>query len=113
MAYDEALASRIRKALAKQQGVTERAMFGGICFMVRGNMCCGTLKQDLVVRLGPERYEQALAKRHVRPMNFTGRPLRGFVFVAPDGVKTQRALASWVGQGLKYIQTLPARPNKK
>lgn len=113
MAAKEELASRIRKVLAKQRGVTEQAMFGGICFMIRGHMCCGTLKQNLVVRLGPERYEHALAKPHVRPMNFTGRPLRGFVFVGPQGTHTQRALAYWIEQGIAYVQTLPAKPKLK
>jgi TfoX/Sxy family transcriptional regulator of competence genes len=109
MAYDEALAGRIRAFLARRQGVTERKMFGGVAFMLRGNMCCGALKKDLVVRVGPEYYPKALARPHVRPMDFTGRPLKGFVYVGPAGYRTDRALTRWIELGADYVASLPKK----
>lgn len=98
MVYDEKLADRIHKMLAKQKGLTKKKMFGGITFMLNGNMCCGVLKSDLVVRIGPKNYENALAEPHVRPMDFTGQPLKGLVFVDPAGYQTDEDLAKWVKQ---------------
>ena len=109
MAYDEELAERIRRALAGRQGVSEKKMFGGIAFMLRGNMCCGIVRDDLMVRVGPERYEEALARPHARPMDFTGRPMRGMVYVTPEGCRTDEALKRWVEQGLNFAATLPAK----
>jgi len=80
MAFDERLAQRIRQILKGARGVTEKRMFGGLCFLVRGKMCCGVERDHLVVRVGPEQYERALSKPHARPMDFTGRPLKGFVY---------------------------------
>ena len=109
MAYDEELAERIRRALAGRQGVSEKKMFGGIAFMLRGNMCCGIVRDDLMVRVGPERHEEALAQPHARPMDFTGRPMRGMVYVTPEGCRTDEALKRWVEQGLNFAATLPAK----
>ena len=109
MAYDEKLADRIRNLLARRKGFSERKMFGGISFMLRGNMCCGVNNDDLVVRVGPERYDEALADPHARPMDFTGRPLRGFVFVASGGYRTEKALAKWVRQATDFVESLPAK----
>jgi TfoX/Sxy family transcriptional regulator of competence genes len=109
MAYNGKLADRIRKVLAGQQGLSERKMFGGIAFMLRGKMCCGVVKDDLVVRVGPKLYEEALAEAHARPMDFTGRPLRGFVFIAPAGHKTDQALAKWVRRAVKFARSLPPK----
>ncbi len=92
MVYDEKLADRIRKMLTTRKGLVEKKMFGGITFMLNGNMCCGVVKNNLVVRIGPERYEKVLAEPHVQPMDFTGRPLRGFVFVGPGGYQTDEDL---------------------
>ena len=109
MAYDERLAQRMRKLLAKQPGVTERRMFGGLALMVRGNMCCGILKDELMVRVGPEQYEEALAQSGTRPMDFTGRPMKGMIFVDPNGCKTEKALAKWIERGLAFAGSLPAK----
>ena len=109
MAYDERLAQRVRKMLAKQPGVTERQMFGGIAFMVQGNMCCGVHKADLIVRVGPQQYEQALAEPGARPMDLTGRALKGFVFVDPAVFGSDRGLARWVKRGLGFATALPAK----
>lgn len=109
MAYDEKLADRVRKALAGRKGLSEKEMFGGIAFMLRGNMCCGVVKDDLVIRIGLERYENALLQPHARPMDLTGRPLTGFVFVGPTGYKTDKALAKWVKQAVEFALTLPRK----
>jgi TfoX/Sxy family transcriptional regulator of competence genes len=106
MSYDEKLADRIRRAVGSKRGVTEKQMFGGIAFLLRGKMFCGVLKKDLMVRVGPERYEEALASRHVRPMDFTGRPMKGYVYVAPAGTAKQTAIDKWVGLGAAFVTTL-------
>ena len=107
MAYDEKLADRVRGALAGRRRITEKKMFGGIAFLLGGHMCCGVLKEDLVVRVGPERYAAAISRPHARPMDFTGRPISGFVFVGPRGVKTRAALSVWLRQAAEYASTLP------
>ncbi len=112
MAYDETLAERIRQALTGTRGVTERRMFGGICFMLGGNMTCGLVGDTLMLRVGPEAYESCLALPHVREMDFTGRPLRGYIYVAPAGLKTDRNLASWLDRALRFARTLPVKQSK-
>lgn len=109
MAYDEKLADQVRKVLARRKDLTEKKMFGGIAFMLRGHMCCGVVNEELVVRVGPERYEKALSQPQARPMDFTGRPLKGFVFVSPNGYKTGKALAKWVRQAVQFVMTLPRK----
>ncbi len=115
MVYDEKLAGRVRKLLARRKGFDEKKMFGGLCFMLKGKMVCGVLKEDLVLRVGPESYKKALSHRHVRPMDFTGRPLKGFVFVGPGGCRTEKPLSSWIAGAVEYASTLPRnskRPKK-
>ena len=112
MAYDEQLATRVRSALDGLEGLCERKMFGGLAFMVHGNMACGVEGDRLMVRVGPERYEEALGKPHVTLMDFTGRPMKGFVFVAPEGTGTETALKDWVEMGVQFAQTLPPKPAK-
>ena len=85
MAYDEGLADRIRKSLGLDALLSERKMFGGLCFMVNGNMAFGIVGEDLMVRVGPERYDEALSRPFAREMDFNGRPMRGFVYVEPEG----------------------------
>lgn len=109
MAQREALAERLRQIFAGVDGVSERAMFGGVAFMVNGNMSCGTAKDGLVVRVGPQLYEDALLRPHAVPMDFTGRVMRGFVFVKPPGYKADAALKSWVDLSLSFVNTLPAK----
>jgi hypothetical protein len=106
--YDHELAERIRAALAGKRGITEKEMFGGLAFLLRGRMFCGITKEALMARIGPDRYDKALAKPHVRPMDFTGRPMKGYVFVDAPGVRTQRSLAAWVMQCLEFVSTLDA-----
>lgn len=109
MAYDEELAERVRDALALREDVTEQRMFGGIAFMLAGNMACGVLGDDLIVRVGPEGHERALAEPHVRPFDFTGRPSKGIVFVSPAGIASNEALAGWVEAGADFAASLPAK----
>ena len=109
MAYDEKLAERVRRALTPREGISEKKMFGGIAFMLRGNMCCGIVRDQLMVRVGPERYDDALARPHARPMDFTGRAMRGMVYVEPEGCRTDNALKSWVERGLAFAAALPPK----
>lgn len=110
MAYDEKLADRVRDLLERRRGISERKMFGGLAFMVNGNMACGILGKDLMVRVGPDEYDRALQRSGARPMTFTGRPMRGMVYVDPDGCRRASSLKSWVEQGLSYARSLPAKP---
>jgi TfoX/Sxy family transcriptional regulator of competence genes len=106
--YDQQLAGRIRK-IFRRGAVTEKAMFGGLAFLLEGRMCCGILNDDLVVRVGPERYEDALREADVRPMDFTGRPMKGYVFVGSRATNDEASLAAWVGRGADFVSTLPGR----
>jgi TfoX/Sxy family transcriptional regulator of competence genes len=103
MAYDEKLANRVRKLLAGRTDVVEKKMFGGLCFMVNGAMCCGLTQTEFLVRVGPAQFDDALARPHTRPMDFTGRPSKGTVYVAAAGLRTDKALAEWVGRGLQFV----------
>ena len=106
MAYDEDLADRIRQAVGPRADVTEKTMFGGIAFLLDGKMFVGIVKDDLMVRVGPERYEAALREANVRPMDFTGRPMNGYVFVGPKGSRTEKSVRRWVDQGAAFVATL-------
>jgi TfoX/Sxy family transcriptional regulator of competence genes len=112
MAFDEGLADRARAALGDVRGVTEIRMFGGLCFTVRGNMAVGVTGGELMVRLAPEDGEAALAQSGVRPMDFTGKPMKGFIYVAAQGVKTDRMLKKWVSQGVAFASSLPPKKPK-
>lgn len=103
MAFDEKLADRVRRLLADKKGLSERKMFGGLAFMLRGKMCCGVLNDDLVARIGTGGYEKALKERHVRPMDFTGRAMRGYVYVGRNGTKTDRALKKWLDRSSGFV----------
>jgi TfoX/Sxy family transcriptional regulator of competence genes len=108
MAYDEQLAARVRALLADRTDVSERRMFGGLTFMVGGNMSCGVNGDELIVRLDPEREEEALARPHARPMDLTGRRMRGFITVHPDGLKG-RQLDHWVQEAIARAESLPPK----
>jgi TfoX/Sxy family transcriptional regulator of competence genes len=109
VAYDEKLAERIRGVLDGRPGVSERKMFGGIAFMVGGNMACGIVRDELMARVGPDAYEDALAQPHARPMEFTGRPMKGMVYVGVAGIAKDSDLASWVERGAAYAASLPPK----
>jgi hypothetical protein len=109
MAYDEKLAERVRAALGEPPGLVEKKMFGGIGYMVMGNMACGVNQDDLIVRVGSEAYEEALAEPHTEEFDMTGRPMRGWVVVLPEGVSSDREMAAWVQRGLAFALTLPPK----
>ena len=108
MAYDERLAARVRALLASRTDVSERKMFGGLTFMIGGNMCCGVNGEELIVRLDPGREDEVLARPHARPMDFTGRRMRGFITVHPDGL-TGTDLDRWVREAVARAESLPPK----
>ena len=109
MAFDETLAQRVRDALSDQPGITERRMFGGLAFMLHGNMCCCVNQSSLMTRVGPDAYTAALAQPHAGLMDLTGRPMPGWVLVAPDGLATDAGLSEWIGRATAFTATLPAK----
>ena len=109
MAYDEGLAERVREALGELPGLVEKKMFGGVGFMVRGNMASGVHKDALIVRVGPERYEEEVKRPHTRPFDITGRPMKGWVMVRPEGYESDEDLQNWVEQGVDFSLTLPPK----
>jgi hypothetical protein len=109
MPYNEGLAQRVRASLAEHDAVDEKKMFGGLAFMLNGNMCCGIIRDDLMVRVGPEQYADALAQLHVRELDFTGRPMRGMIVVSADGLSSDADLAAWVRRGVAFVSGLPAK----
>lgn len=112
MAYDEALAERIRTVLADRDDVREQKMFGGIAFMVGERMAVGVIREDLMVRVGPEAHDEALERPHTRPMDFSGRPMRGMVYVAPAGVARDEDLARWVRDAAAHAAAQPPKTAK-
>ena len=106
MAYDQTLADRVRKVLSRQPDVTGKEMFGGICFLLSGRMCCGVVGKDLMVRVAKERYEMLLSERHARPMDFTGRPMTGMIYVAPKGIREDGDLRRWVAEAIRLVRSL-------
>ena len=109
MAYDEGLAQRIREHLEERDDVREKKMFGGLAFLVAGNMSCGVVADELMVRVGPDAYEDALALPHCREMDFTGKPMRGLVYVGVAGIEDDGDLGAWVERGVAFASSLPAK----
>ena len=109
MPYSADLATRVRDSLQGQPCLTERKMFGGIAFMLHGHMCCGVINADLVLRLGAEGADEALGQPFTRPMDFTGRPMNGYVYVAPGGTATAAALHAWVRRAVLFADSLPPK----
>jgi TfoX/Sxy family transcriptional regulator of competence genes len=109
MAYDEGLAHRIRETLVDQPGLAEKKMFGGIAFLINGNMACGVSGEEIMVRVGPERYDSAVGQPHTRPFDMTGRPMKGWVMVAPEGYEADEDLEEWVQQGVNFALSLPPK----
>lgn len=112
MAYDEGLAERVREVVQSRTGITERKMFGGLAFMSHGHMFIGILGGTLMVRVGPREYPHALLKPHVREMDFTGRPMKGYVLVESDGFESDAALESWVNMSYEFASSLPPKAPK-
>lgn len=114
MAYDEHLANRIRRALGDRDDLSERQMFGGLAFLCRGRMCCGIVGADLTVRVPVEEFDAVIRRPHARPMDFTGKPLKGFAYVSPPGFRTAAALRKWLapGQRVAEAKAVEARPRR-
>src|SRR5438874_13767431 len=109
MAFDEALAERIRQLLARRKNVEEKKMFGCICFFINGNALAGVWKDRLIARLGPDEEETALLEPHVRAFDITGKPMRNWVAVEPEGVKDDDQLKDWIERAMKFVKKLPAK----
>jgi TfoX/Sxy family transcriptional regulator of competence genes len=113
MAYDEGLAERIRGILSEHRAISEKRMFGGVAFMVESRMFVGIVKEDLMVRVGPEAHDALVRAPHARVMDFTGRPMRGFLFVAPPGYEADADLERWVERSLSFVTAMPKQRARK
>ena len=109
MAFSEELAERIRRRLARRKGIEEKKMFGGIGFLLNGNLLVGVWKDSLIARLGPEQGEEALPEPHVKEFDITGRPMKGWVLVEPEGVTSDDQLKGWLQRAVKFVGKLPAK----
>mgnify|MGYP006001413201 CR=1 FL=1 len=109
MPYDPGLAERLREQFQDRPDLVEKKMFGGLCFMVAGNMCCGIVGDTLMCRVGPEQYQDCLLQPHAREMDFTGKTLKGMVYVAPEGIESDQDLAAWISRCLHFVGSLPAK----
>lgn len=109
MPYDEGLAQRIREILEDYRGIAEKKMFGGMAFMLNGNMLCGIIGEDFIARLGTSDYEVYLKKAHTRKFDFTGKPMKGFVVVSPKGYEDDSDLSFWVKTCISFANSLPQK----
>ncbi len=109
MPYDETLATRVRPLMSRRKGFAEKKMFGGIGYLLNGNMCCGVWKEFLILRVGPDAYELALAEPFVKEFDITGRPMRGWIMVEPGGIEDADDLKSWIKQAAKFASALPTK----
>ena len=109
IAFDEALAARIREDLARKKSIDEKKMFGGVSFLLNGNMLVGVWKDSLIVRQGPDGYEDALAQSYVREFDITGKPMKGWVIVDAEGIEDDDQLAEWIERAVKFVTTLPRK----
>jgi hypothetical protein len=109
MAFDEALAARIRTALARKKGIEEKKMFGGLCFLLHGHMLVGVWKHSLIARIGQEQADEAMLEPHVKAMDITGKPMKGWVMVAAEGVTEEAAVREWVARAIKFVGKLPGK----
>jgi len=109
MAYDEGLAQRVREQLQEAPGYVEKKMFGGVCYLLDGNMACGILNEDLIVRVGAERYEASLQLPHTRKFDITGKPMKGWIMVSHDGHAADDDLSDWLQRGISFASSLPPK----
>ena len=109
MAYDEGLAERLREYFQGRSDVEVKKMFGGICFMVSNHMCCGIVNNTLMARVGPRHYEECLNRKHAKEMDFTGKAMKGMVYVSPEGIEDDSELVSWVGICESFVNSLPPK----
>ena len=109
VAFDEKLARRVRKLLSHEPSLVEKRMFGGLAFMANGHLCCGVLNGKLVLHVGRDEYEQLLSRPHACHMDFTGRPMRGLLYVRPSGFRTSHQLRAWIQRSLRFVSSLPSK----
>ena len=109
MAYDEKLAQRVRSLVGSRKAVSEREQFGGVAFLIRGNVACGIIGKELLVRVGPDRHEEAMKSKGARAFSLTGRPSRGWIIVRPAGLASAATLKKWIQMGVDFAKTLPAK----
>ena len=109
MAYDEGLAQRVREIIEEQIGFNEKKMFGGVCYLLNGNMACGILNDNLIVRVGPKKYEDSLKLPSTRKFDITGKPMKGWVMVSSDACETDKDLFKWVHKGVHCALSLPPK----
>jgi len=112
MAYDEGLAERIRDHFRDRRDIEEKKMFGGLCFMISNHMCCGIVGEVLMARVGPENYEKCLGKKYASEMDFTGKALKGMVYVLPGGIDSDASLGEWLDTCVKFVLSLPPKKKK-
>jgi len=109
MAYDDGLAQRIRELLEEREDYSEKKMFGGLCFLLGRNMCTGVVGEELMVRVGPDTYDKCLKLKHAREMDFTGRAMKGMIYVRVEGIESDKDLAQWVQRGADFAGSLPPK----
>src|SRR5262245_48813469 len=109
MPFDESLAARIRDTLARTKGIVEKKMFGGVGFLLNGNMLVGVWKDSIIVRIGPDAYEDALLEPHVREFDVTGKPMKGWIMVDSDGVEEDKDITTWIKRASSFVKTLPGK----
>ena len=110
MPYSQSLADRIRQVLSRRRDVVEKKMFGGVGFLLAGNMLVGVWHASLIARIGPDSYAEALEQPHVRPFDITGRAMKGWVLVEADGVESDTQLRQWIDRAIDFVAELPAKP---
>ena len=113
MAYDEGLAERLNDYFGDRNDVEVKKMFGGLCFMVSNHMCCGIIGETLMARVGPGNYSECLSKKHVREMDFTGKAMKGMIYIDPEGIAEDSDLEKWVEMCEKFVTSLPPKKPKK
>ena len=109
MSFDESLAARIRHALARKKGIEEKKMFGGVCFLLNGKMLVGVWREFLIARLGPDQGDEALLEPHVKKMDITGKPMKGWMMVEPEGVEDDEKLKDWIQKAVRFVGKMAAK----
>jgi TfoX/Sxy family transcriptional regulator of competence genes len=113
MAYDEGLSVRIDELLVRRADIEVKKMFGGLCYLSRGHMLCGVLQDTLMARVGPDQYADCLEREHAREMDFTGKAMKGMIYVSPEGIESDEDLLNWIDTCFAFVDTLPPKPAKK
>ena len=109
MSFDDGLAERIREVFQNRHDVAEKKMFGGLAFMISGHMCCGIIGEKLMLRVGAGQYDELLQKKHASAMDFTGKPMKGMLYIEPEGIAEDQNLSQWIGKALDFVSTLPPK----